>query len=153
MADSLLSVKIVDDSGKSKNLPFFFTNSVTPANIQSFATAALPLLDGVIDGVIESASIATDITVPSGLKATPVTDSTVRRGGVFSFSNPTRFNWSLYVPSLSLTKIISGAIDTEDADMVAFVAAYVTGAGGFTPSNGYGLDLTGLVAAREAFRK
>lgn len=153
MADSLLSVKVGDDAGKSKTVPVFFTSSVTPANIQSFATAYLPLLDAVIDGVIESASLTLDITVPGGIKTTPVVDSTVRRGAVESFATPGRFDWSLYVPSFSLTKITGGNIDISDADVVAFNAAYVTGAGGFTPSNGLGLDLTAFLRAMETFRK
>jgi hypothetical protein len=153
MADSLLSVKIRDDEGQTKNLPVFFTSSVTPANVQSFATAFLPLLDNVIGGVVESASLTLDITVPAGLKAAPLEDVTVRRGAVMSFDNPSRYNWSLYVPSWNLAYIQNGAILVADPDPAAFIAAYVTGAGGFTPSNGQGLDLTGLATAREAFRK
>lgn len=153
MADSLLSIKVIDDAGKSKSVPVFFTSSVTPANIQTFATAFMPLLDAVIDGLIESATVTLDITVPSGLKSAPVTDSTVRRGAVESFSTPARFDWSLYVPSFSLTKITGGNIDVADSDVIAFNAAYVTGAGGFTPSNGLGLDLTALLRAAESFRK
>lgn len=153
MADSLLSVKVRDDAGKSKTVPVFFTSSVTPANIQTFATAFIPLLDDVVDGVVESASLTLDITVPSGIKTDPVTDSTVRRGGVFSFDNPSRYNWSLYVPSFSLAKITAGQIDPAETDVAAFLAAYVTGAGGFTPSNGLGLDLTAVLTAAESFRK
>ena len=153
MADSLLSVKVADDAGKSKTVPVFFTPSVTPANIQTFFTAFAPLLNDVIDGVILSASMTLDLTMPSGLRTSPVADSTVRRGAVESFANPSRFAWSLYVPSFSLTKITGGQIDIADADVVAFNAAYVTGAGGFTPSNGGGLDLTALLNAAESFRK
>jgi len=153
MADSLLSLKIGDDAGKSKTLPVFFTSSVTPANIQTFLTAFAPLADAVIDGIIESASLTLDLALPGGLKSSPVEDSTVRRGAVESFANPSRFAWSLYVPSFSLTKITGGNIDIADADVVAFNAAYVTGAGGFTPSNGEGLDLTAMLHAAESFRK
>ena len=153
MADSLLSIKVGDDAGASKTVPVFFTPSVTPANIQTFLTAFAPLLNDVIDGIIESASLTLDLTVPGGLRTTPVVDSTVRRGAVESFANPSRFAWSLYVPTFSLTKITGGNIDVADADVVAFNAAYVTGAGGFTPSNGGGLDLTALLHAAEAFRK
>jgi len=153
MADSLLSIKVGDDAGKSKNVPVYFTSSVTPANIQTFATAFIPLLDAVIDGVVESASLTLDITVPGGIKTTPVVDSTVRRGAVESFGTPGRFDWSLYVPSFSLAMIVGGNINIADADVVAFNAAYVTGAGGFTPSNGLGLDLTALRHAAESFRK
>jgi len=153
MADSLLSIKVLDDAGKSKTVPAFFTSSVTPANIQTFATSFIPLLDAVIDGVVESATVTLDITVPGGIKTTPVTDSTVRRGAVESFANPSRFNWSLYVPTFSLTKITGGNIDISDADVIAFNAAYVTGTGGFTPSNGAGLDLTAFLHAAESFRK
>jgi len=153
MADSLLSIKILDDAGKSKTLPAFFTSSVTPANIQTFLTAFAPLADAVVDGVLESASLTLDLTLPSGLKSAPVEDSTVRRGATESFATPGRFDWSLYVPSFSLSKITGGNIDISDADVIAFNAAYVTGAGGFTPSNGLGLDLTALLHAMEAFRK
>ncbi len=153
MADSLLSIKTRDDAGKSKTLPVFFTSSVTPANVQTFLTAFAPLYNDVIDGVIESAELTLDMTLPGGLRTTPVDDSTVRRGATESFSTPGRFAWSLYVPSFSLTKITGGNIDIADADVIAFNAAYVTGAGGFTPSNGLGLDLTGFLHAEEAFRK
>lgn len=153
MADSLLSVKVVDDAGKSKTVPVFFTSSVTPANIQTFATDFIPLLDATIDGMITEATVTLDITVPGGIKASPVVDSTVRRGAVESFANPSRFNWSLYIPSFSLALITGGNIDITDAAVIALNAAYVTGAGGFTPSNGLGLDLTAFLRAAESFRK
>ncbi len=151
--DLLLSTKIVDDAGKTRTIPVFLPSGDTLANAQSYMTAYAPLLDAIIDGVIESAEVTIPLTLPGGLKTSAVADSTVRRGAVASFFTSVRYNWSLYVPAFSLAKIAGGAINPADTDVAAFLAAYTTGLASRTPTDGHADDLTLFSRMRESFRK
>lgn len=157
MADTLLSFGLIDDAGKTKRVPVFLPSTMTLAQIQGWSDLYAPLLDTVVDGKLTLPEVTFTLTLPSGLKSSPVADSTVRRGADLSFANVSRNKWGLYVPSWSLTYISSGDIDVSTTNPAAFVDAYVSGltfsSTVYQPLNGYGDDLTSLSKSKEAFRK
>lgn len=157
MADTLMTVGIEDDAGASKRVPVLLPSSMTLAQIQGFSDVFTPLLDAVVDGKLTSPEVTFGLTLPSGLKGSPVADSTVRRGADFSFLNASRYKWPLYIPSWSLTLIDAGNINTTDTAPSDFLSAYTLGlvvsSVTYQPLNGYGDDLTALSKSKEAFRK
>jgi len=157
MADTLLSVGLLDDAGATKRNPVFLPGSMTLAQVQGWSDLFMPFLDGVTDGKITDAQVTFQLTLPGGLKSAPVTDSTVRRGADLTFETPSRYKWPLYVPSWSLTYITSGDIDTAPTPVSDFLSAYIDGlvfsSVTYQPLNGSGFDLTALSKSKEAFRK
>lgn len=153
MADNLISVSVADDDGDTRSVPVFFENTVTPANMQTYFTAFAPLLDAVIGGKIVEASYTAQLTLPGGLKAAPNANIEVQKGAQFSFSNPSRYKWGLYVPTMLPTAFSGDLVNLEFQGMGDFVDAYVAGLATFSPTNGYGFDLTALARAKKTFRK
>lgn len=157
MADTLLSVGVIDDAGATKRANIFLPSTMTLAQIQGWSDVYTPLLDTIVDGKISDAEVTFGLTLPAGLKADPVADSTVRRGADFSFSNVSRYRWGTYIPAFGLAFIDSGNINTTDTDVSDFLSAYTAGlvvsAVTYQPLNGYGDDLVAMINAKQAFRK
>lgn len=155
--DNLLTVNITDDAGKPKTVNVFFTASTTLAQIQGWATEGIASLDAMIDGVIESAEVTLAITLPGGLKTTPVANSTVRRGALLSFDNPTRYKWDQYIPTFTPSSMPNGVVDQTAAGIVDWLGEMVNGvtvsAVLIQPTNASGEDLTDIHKATETFRK
>jgi len=157
MADTLLSVGVIDDAGASKRANVFLPSTMTLAQIQGWSDVYTPLLDAVDDGKITDAQVTFALTLPGGLKGSPVADSTVRRGADFTFLNASRYKWPAYIPAWSLTYIIGGNIDIVSTPVSDFLSAYTAGlvvsSVTYQPTNGSAFDLTALSKAKEAFRK
>lgn len=157
MADSLLSVGILDDAGATKRANIFLPGTMTLAQIQGWSDVYQPLLDAVDDGKLVDAQVTFLLTMAGGLKGSPVADSTVRRGADLTFLNASRYKWPAYIPAWSLAFIDNGDINITDTDVSDFLSAYTAGlvVGGTTyqPTNGSAFDLTALSKAKEAFRK
>jgi len=157
MADTLLSVGVIDDAGASKRANVFLPSTMTLAQIQGWSDVYTPLLDAVDDGKITDAQVTFALTLPGGLKGSPVADSTVRRGADFTFLNASRYKWPAYIPAWSLTYIIGGNIDIVSTPVSDFLSAYTAGlvvsSVTYQPTNGSAFDLTALSKSKEAFRK
>ena len=157
MADTLLSLGILDDAGATKRAPVFLPSTMTLAQVQGFSDVYAPLLNDAIDGIVTDAQVTFQLTIPGGLRTTPIADSTVRRGADLTFSNASRYKWPLYVPAWSLDLITGGNIDIADPNASDLISAYVDGlvvaSVTYQPLNGSGFDLTALSKSKEAFRK
>lgn len=152
MVDTLLSYTVLDADGDKGNVPVFIGGARTQAEIGAFNTFFAPLLDAVIDGQIVGGAYTIGVTLPGGLKVAPVANSERQLGALISFDNPSRFNWGLYVPTWHLAYFNKNAI-TADAAVASFLAAYVTGDGTVTPTNGESFDLSSVSKSRKAHRK
>jgi len=157
VSDSLLSIGVLDDAGATKRANVFLPGSMTLAQIQGWSDLYNPFLDAVIDGKISDAQVTFALTLPGGLKGSPVADSTVRRGADFTFLNPSRYKWPAYIPAWGLTYIVGGNIDIVSTPVSDFLSAYIDGlvfsSVTYQPLNGSGFDLTALSKSKEAFRK
>src|SRR6185295_12063362 len=83
--------------------------------------------------------------------------STVRRGALFGFENPTRFAWDQYVPAIDLDVIVGTSVDPEATGVEDWLAAMVAGITVSSvlirPTNGSGELLTNVLTSEETFRK
>jgi hypothetical protein len=155
--DTLISVSVTDIVGAVKQNLVFLPSGTTLAQAQGFLTAFAPLVDALSQGVITHATVEFDLTLPSGLKSTAVAASTVRRGALWSFLNPTRYKWAAYLPAVDPSILSGTEVNPAAGGVAAYVAAYDTGITVssvlIAPTNGSGEDLTALDHANETFRK
>jgi len=152
----LVSISIGAEDG-DKSIPTYLPDSTTLAQAQGFLTGFAPLIDAITGGVIQSASVSFDLTLPGGLKTDQVGDVSVHRGGLFGYRNTSPYKWSQFVPTLTESLFIGEAVNVGDTDVGAYATAMedgITVSGtAIQPTNEYGNDLTSNVTATQSFRK
>lgn len=153
MADTLLSIGVLDADGDTKRVQVFLPAATTQAAIVTFSDSFCALLDEVIDGQIVEPQYTISIPVPGGLKASPVANCEVQKGALLSFLNASRYKWGQYVPTWSDDNFSGDEVLLTPQEVIDFLAAYTAGLAGTNPTNGYSDDLTSLAASRKAFRK
>lgn len=153
MADIRVTFIVQDADGDRRSVPYYFDGALTEANIQAFVTAHAPHLDAVVDGKVMEAFYQKPLTLPGGLKTPANANSEVQKGAVFAFDNLSRYKFSLFVPSWLPTLFTLDSPIVNAGAGQTYIADIVTGAGGQSPMNGLGFDLTALSSSRKAFRK
>lgn len=140
-----------------KSIETFLPPATTLVQAQGFMTGFLPLVDAIIGGVIQDASVTFPLTMPGGLKTTPDAGATVHRGGLFGYDNPSPYKWSQYVGSLTPSLLIGKDVNVGDTDVAAYITAMESGitvsGTPIQPTNQYDDDLTSNTTAVESFRK
>jgi len=106
MGVHLISFKISDAAGKSKSIVFPCPDTATYAEVCAFVTQIDSLVDGVISGIIDSASVQMACPIDGGLNATPADDMLVEDGGLLGFSvTGSAYRTGLYIPTYSQSLI------------------------------------------------
>lgn len=152
-ADVLVSVDVLDADGDTKQAKVHLAAATTEADITTFATAYMPLLDAVVDGKIVSATYSKPLTLPGGLKAGAVANSEVQKGANFSFVNSSRYKYGVWIPCWTPGLFTGDVVNQGGAGVAAFINAYIAGLSGIQPTNGFGFDLTAISHATKNFRK
>lgn len=151
---SVLSYSIVDDDGNAKSMPIYIPSGATIANIQAFSDAMAPLLDDVIDGVIGYVTLSIGLTLPGGLKSSPVAGSNVQEGALISFDvASSNYRHSIFVPAWAQTFFSGAQVTLEDTEPGLFATQMVSGSNSIAPSDRAGLDLTSVLDGIKRFRK
>ena len=157
MADVSVTLGIQDSAGVPKTVLTRLPSATTLAQAQGFVTSYAALVDTIVGGVVTYAEVTLPLTLPGGIKSTPDVSSTVHRGGLFGYDNPSPFKWSQYLPSLVPSLFTGELVNIGDDDVAAYITAMedgVTVSGTpIQPTNGYGDDLTTNTTATESFRK
>jgi hypothetical protein len=97
---SVIGVRIRDYIGGEKSLPLYILGTTSLADIQTAVNAFLADLDPVIDGKIEEAVVTIGLTLPGGLKSSPVAGKDVHNGALLSYDAAnTNYRFSPYIPS------------------------------------------------------
>lgn len=152
-ADSRLTIVLQDAQGDRKQVPVFFASTVTPANIQTYATAFIPLLEATELAQCVDAFVQLEITLPAGLRGTPDAASDVQEGGQLAFTTDSRYKFGVYIPALDPQFFTANAVDITDPAMVALQNAYTNGLGGVTPTDGHGVDVGAISTGKRVYRK
>lgn len=151
---SILSYSIVDDDGNAKSMPIYIPSGVSVTNIQAFSDAMAPLLDDVIDGVINAVTLSIGLTLPGGLKSSPVAGSNVQEGALISFDvASTNYNFSIFVPAWAQTFFSGVQVTLEDTEPGLFLTQMVSGSNSTFPTDRSGGDLTAVLSGIKRFRK
>lgn len=147
-----LSYKIIGDQGDTKTLVINFPATVTLAQITSFNTAFAPLLDAVIDGVIMEVRVRLQLTLPGGLRSSPVAGSDVHEGALLTFDvDSTTFAFSHYIPTWR--DYSDDQVNLAGTGVSAFITELEDGDGTISPSDRYANDLVTNTAATKVNRK
>lgn len=145
-------ISMVDRDNNKSTLGVSYPSGNTIANITSEVTGSLiPAIEGISDAVVSGFSIATGAseTDPAVLAGAPET-SDVERKGSFVFRAANGATMALEVPSVRNTLVVDGTnvLDKNDADVAAFIAAFLTaGVDGLAPSSYLGSALVALEGA------
>jgi len=152
----LVSLSMSTPDGR-KSVDTFLPPATTLVQAQGFMTGFAPLVDVIVGGVINEASVSFPLTLPGGLKSSPDVGATVHRGGLFGYDNPSPYKWSQYIPSLTPTLLIGEQVNVGDSDVGAYITAMESGitvsGTPIQPTNQYDDDLTTNTTAVESFRK
>lgn len=159
MAISLISWTIRDADGDKDTVTMYFDGTGKDiADYQSYVTVVTPLIEAVVDGVIESASVSVGVTLPGGGKTDPVAGSEVQKGGLLQFSaTGTPYTHSIRIPSMKPSLFSGDSVVTGTPPVSTLVTAIVDGDSTsgtlVNPTNKYAMDISGLKAGAKSFRK
>ena len=152
----LVSLSMSTPDGR-KSVETFLPSATTLVQAQGFMTGFAPLVDAIVGGVIQEASVSFPLTLPGGLKSSADAGATVHRGGLFGYDNPSPYKWSQYIPSITPALLIGKDVNVGDTDVAAYITAMESGitvsGTPIQPTNQYDDDLTTNTTAVESFRK
>lgn len=152
-----LFIRIRDEDGDSSTMTLKFPDSLGIDDITDYADDFLVLLDAVIDGKIEAAGVCVSVTLPGGLKASPIANCDIQQGAQWLFragGYPVR----LRVPTWDRAMFNAGSkdVDITDSDVLNFRNAITAGLTPdvtlVEPSDNRGADIDTWVSAVENFR-
>lgn len=152
-ADQLLSIRTIDEGGRPRTDTLFFAPAATLADIQTFATGYIPILDDAVCGVIDSAQVTLNLALPGPLKGAATVNEDNRVAGLITFDNGSRFKYGHYFRGLHENLFAGDNVDIADILVVALINALQTGIAGIAPTNGFGFDVGAPVSNKKSLLK
>jgi hypothetical protein len=145
-----VSIKIQDyvgGKGSTKSLLLYIPATVTVSTLNTLMSTLLPALDAVIDGQIVDSRVDLALTLPGGLKSSPVTGQDVHNGATLTYDpNSTDFAYSTYVPTWEIAGF-AGQDVLNTGDYATFIAEIISD--NFTDRDGNDFNaFTGGIRAR-----
>lgn len=139
-----VTVSIRDSENKLSSMQFFRANGATREEDLTNATAIITAVSALIDGVVAGHTVSYDVAGSNSIPAGNV-DNEIK--AVFGFLTAAGTISRVSVPTFDRTKLLpnSSDVDTEDADVIAFVDAVLAG----TDYRNSALDA--LAYAKEAY--
>jgi hypothetical protein len=150
----LVSVRVVDDSGRSGNVNVFLPAATTLAQAQTWFNSFAAALDAITGAKLDSASIALALSLPGSLKASALADHPIQWGANWGFDIAnTPYRWTMHIPAVDQGIVSGDEIDRAPAYVTTFEGLLVTGDGTVTPTGRDGGDIAAVLDAVVAFRK
>ena len=153
---TLLSVEILDHLGVTVSHDIFIENAdtLTLANLNTFAATYLNVLDPIIDGQITAATFKVKATLPTGIKTAPAATAEAERNGVFNFSQANvPYKNGIAVPTIADSVIVNGKIDLTNTSIQSWITVITVVSSGITVISKFLNALQNLVDAFISFRK
>lgn len=135
-------------------VPLHFPATPTLATLQAYFDGLAPLFDAVTGAKIVGADALYSLTLPAGLKASPVATALNERGGLMGFSmSIPNTNDSVRIPAI-LPAIMSGdEFSITDTDIAA-LANYIIGTqSGIEAVNRWVASYEAITYGRKSFRR
>lgn len=149
-----------DEAGKTGGTSINLPAATTAANAALAAQAAAKLIDELTDARISGITLSLPVTLPAGLKSSPVDGSRVGVGALFAFRTALNHITRMIIPARKESIVVDGTdeIDINDAGPVAaFLSEMqagldltaVSGTGTVSPTDTRDEDITALDDAYE----
>lgn len=155
MAVNTITLRTQDAESDTKlgAFPIYVPTGFTLAEYQAIATNAAPLLDAVSEAKIVSADMTLALTLPGGLKGTPVASALNERGGLVGWDTAGQFGDSYRIPAI-LHSIMSGdQFSILDPLIAALNSFFVLGSGTVIPRTRDGFTWTAATYGRKSLRR
>lgn len=150
-----ISYRLMDSEKEIVSIPIYFnTASGLLADAQAFAVA----LDPVLDAVLESQIVASDIVFPRSvfgtIKGSPVAGGRNEHGIVASYgATGTTKHYGLDLPSFIQAGILDKKVDPSNTDWINFAAQVLATTSTTVVQNDHQQNLAALYRTLENFRK
>lgn len=150
---AFVTYTVKDEKGNSSVMNMNIPTATTAANAITFAQSFAGLLNAVITGQITAIGLGYLVTLPGGLRTSPLGGSDVEEGARFSFRTALNHLTRFRIPTFDESLILAGskAVDLEDTAVDALVDAMTGGLGGVSPVDSRDEDVVSLDAAQEQF--
>lgn len=154
--NAYVSSQILDSNGVTASHQQYiqFADTVTLADLNTWAAAYLADLDNVTDGQITRATVTADLTIPGSAKSAPVADCDVEETGLFNLSQAVLpFKYGVDIPAIAQSLIVDGKIDLTAGAVTTFISILTTVTNGVTAVSKAFNALIALLDAVKSFRK
>lgn len=150
---NLITFSILDDKSTRGQVNIFVPTGMTLAEYAAYVTATAPKLDLVTGGQIMSASLTLQMTLPGGLKASPIADDHIERGVNFPFACAnTNYRHTVRVPAFRATLLTDGEVLVADQGVIDWIAKLTAGDAVILPTDKNANDITTDLGPYLAFR-
>lgn len=153
---TLYSLTIIDDGGVTAVHNMYVSYDGALATVDDLIAdlgAYAILVDNITDGKVIEARVTIPI-VPTGVKASPVADSTVERTGLFTYSQDnSSYVQSFDVPAYQNAGITAGKIVESNAQFIAWNLQVVDPAAQFRSVSKFANAILARVSTMLTFRK
>jgi hypothetical protein len=154
---ALASFSVIDDTGvaASIDIPFKFDDATaTLANLTAWMSGLASAVDDVTEAQLLKSRMTLILTLPGGIKASPVAGSDVEETGLFTWnvsgsSNAYGEDYAAFIQSAFVGKTINQA----DASVAALIAYLNVASNTIIGTDRYQNALTTVKRAEKTFRK
>lgn len=154
MAVHVISITITDAGGHKKAVNLYTPDTTTPANVQTFLTAHLPLLDEIISGVISAVTLSIAMVLPVGLDVVPLNDMLVDNGGLFGFTaDGTQYRHGIFVPTINLALMNNDWSIPDAGDIQTWEQSVLSGEAVISLTNKHEQELLAFLGGERVNRK
>lgn len=149
----IISFTLRDEDPDRKSMPLYVPAGNSVADLQSMSDAIASGLNTVTGLVVESSTLTKALTLPNGLRTTPVAGYEVQRGALLGFDvTDSDYRESIFVPGW-LNAGFAGNNVVNSGNYANFIAAILAAYGSAQVSDKDGNLLAAFLSGRKRFRK
>lgn len=143
----IISIAVQDYTGGRKTIPYFVPSGSTVAALQALFDTTAALVDLGIDPKIVGGAVTIQLSLPGGLKSSPIVGNTIHEGALVDFSvDSSIYRWGTYFPGWKNTGFSGNIVDNSGA-----FANIITDLGQYVAKDGNALNA--YIEGTRRFRK
>lgn len=119
-------IKDAETDTRESSMAIYLPTGLTIAQYQAWVDAVAPEVDALTDGEITSVELTLTLTLPAGLKPSPVAGSLNERGGLITFDTTGPRADSVRIPAFNRTIMPGAEFSLTDTDVAAFITRLTT---------------------------
>lgn len=152
-----INFRVKDSESDTKEATYWVNipTGHTVAEIQAYANAIAPEVDALTGGKLMSADVTLALTLPGGLKATPVAGILNERGGLITFDTTGVRAQSVRIPAMDTDIMPGDSFSLAENHVAALITRLTTAttAANIRPVADDGYQFVTAVGAKKSFRR